>query len=110
MGRRDTQARRLPRALPEHDPVVTDGLCRLPTGRVPGRDRLQESGPTPVATAYDPYRIVLEQVLQLDDKEFEILVGHLLTALGFEGSEITGKTGDGGVDAIGDSTWRASPR
>jgi restriction system protein len=56
----------------------------------------------PVATAYDPYRIVLEQVLQLDGKEFEILVGHLLTALGFEGSEVTGKTGDGGVDAIGE--------
>jgi restriction system protein len=51
---------------------------------------------------YDPYRVVLEQVLELDDKEFEILVGHLLTALGFEGSEVTGKTADGGVDAIGE--------
>ncbi|HQK22921.1 MAG TPA: restriction endonuclease [Candidatus Latescibacteria bacterium] len=54
------------------------------------------------ATAYDPYRAVLERVLQLDDKEFEILVGHLLTALGFDGSEVTGKTGDGGVDATGE--------
>ena len=45
---------------------------------------------------------MLEQVLQLDDKEFEILVSHLLTALGFEGSEVTGKTGDGGVDATGE--------
>jgi restriction system protein len=45
---------------------------------------------------------VLDQVLELDDKEFEILVGHLLTALGFEGSEVTGKTGDGGVDATGE--------
>ena len=52
--------------------------------------------------AYDPYLAVLEQVLQLDDKEFEILVGHLLTALGFEGSEVTGKSGDGGVDATGE--------
>jgi hypothetical protein len=51
---------------------------------------------------YDPYRVVLEQVLELDDKEFEILVGHLLTALGFEGSEVVGKTGDGGVDATGE--------
>jgi predicted Mrr-cat superfamily restriction endonuclease len=51
---------------------------------------------------YDPYRVVLEQVLQLDDKEFEILVSHLLTALGFEGSEVTGKSGDGGVDATGE--------
>ena len=55
-----------------------------------------------VAANYDPYRVVLEQVLELDDKEFEILVGHLLTALGFEGSEVTGKTGDGGVDATGE--------
>jgi restriction system protein len=58
--------------------------------------------PTPTAGAYDPYRVVLEQVLKLDDKEFEILVGHLLTALGFEGSEVTGRTGDGGVDATGE--------
>jgi len=56
----------------------------------------------PSTQQYDPYRVVLEQVLELDDKEFEILVGHLLTALGFEGSEVTGKTGDGGVDATGE--------
>lgn len=56
----------------------------------------------PKPAAYDPYLAVLEQVLQLDDKEFEILVGHLLTALGFEGSEVTGKSGDGGVDATGE--------
>ena len=55
-----------------------------------------------VAVQYDPYRVVLEQVLKLDDKEFEILVSHLLTALGFEGSEVTGKSGDGGVDATGE--------
>ena len=55
-----------------------------------------------VATAYDPHRVVLEQVLQLDDKEFEVLITHLLTALGFEGTEHTGKTGDGGVDATGE--------
>jgi len=58
------------------------------------------SGAKPVA--YDPYHAVLDQVLQLDAQEFEILVGHLLTALGFEGSEVTGKTGDGGVDATGE--------
>jgi predicted Mrr-cat superfamily restriction endonuclease len=57
----------------------------------------KSSGPV-----YDPYRVVLEQVLELDATEFEILVGHLLTALGFEGSEVTGKTGDGGVDATGE--------
>jgi predicted Mrr-cat superfamily restriction endonuclease len=53
------------------------------------------------ASVYDPYESVLEQVLELDDKEFEILVRHLLTALGFEGSQVTGKVGDGGVDATG---------
>lgn len=57
---------------------------------------------TPAAAPYNPYRVVLEQVLELDAKEFEILVGHLLTALGFEGSEVTGKSGDGGVDATGE--------
>ena len=51
--------------------------------------------------AYDPYESVLEKVLELDDKEFEILVGYLLTAIGFEESQVTGKTGDGGVDATG---------
>jgi restriction system protein len=56
----------------------------------------------PQAAVYDPYSAVLDQVLELDDKEFEILVGHLLTALGFEGSEVTGRTGDGGVDATGE--------
>jgi restriction system protein len=62
----------------------------------------EDLAPKPSAAEYDPYRVVLEQVLELDDKEFEILVGHLLTALGFEGSEVTGKTGDGGVDATGE--------
>ncbi len=56
----------------------------------------------PSESAFDPYESVLARVLELDDKEFEILVGHLLTALGFEGSEVTGKTGDGGVDATGE--------
>lgn len=64
-----------------------------------GRQDLVGKSPT---TQYNPYRVVLEQILKLDAKEFEFLVAHLLTALGFEGSEVTGKTGDGGVDAIGE--------
>ncbi len=64
-----------------------------------GEERLVSK---PIAMTYDPYRVVLERVLELDDKEFEILVGDLLTAIGFEGSEVTGKSGDGGVDAIGE--------
>jgi len=56
----------------------------------------------PSAPALDPYAVVLNQVLELDAGEFEVLVGHLLTALGFEGSEVTGRPGDGGVDATGE--------
>jgi len=56
----------------------------------------------PAAQDYDPYAVVLNQILELDAGEFEVLVGHLLTAIGFEGSEVTGKPGDGGVDATGE--------
>ena len=61
-----------------------------------------DSASGPRAVAEDPYRVVLDQILELDAAEFEILVGHLLTALGFEASEVTGRPGDGGVDAIGE--------
>jgi predicted Mrr-cat superfamily restriction endonuclease len=60
-----------------------------------------DATPKPPALQYDPYRFVLERVLELNPKEFEFLVRELLDALGFEGSEVTGKTGDGGVDATG---------
>lgn len=59
------------------------------------------TSPSP-AVPFDPHEAVLEKVLGLDSREFEILVGHLLTALGFEGSEVTGRPGDGGVDAVGE--------
>jgi restriction system protein len=52
--------------------------------------------------AHDPYQPVLQSLLQLNAKEFEILITHLLAALGFEGAEHTGKSGDGGVDATGE--------
>ncbi len=51
---------------------------------------------------YDYYVTVLNRILELDDKEFEILITNLLTALGFEGSEHHGRVGDGGVDASGE--------
>ena len=44
---------------------------------------------------------ILDQVLELDDQEFEELVTQLLNAMGFD-AERTGRVGDGGVDAIGD--------
>lgn len=64
-----------------------------------GEDSMVSKSPQ---QAYDAHRVVLEQILELDDKEFEVLITHLLTALGFEGSDHTGKTGDGGVDATGE--------
>lgn len=51
---------------------------------------------------YDYYTSILNRILKLDDQEFEILITHILNALGFEGSEHTGKVGDGGVDATGE--------
>lgn len=51
---------------------------------------------------YDYYTTVLNRILELDPTEFEILITHLLTALGFEGSEHQGRVGDGGVDATGE--------
>jgi predicted Mrr-cat superfamily restriction endonuclease len=50
--------------------------------------------------AVDTHDYVLHRVLELEAQEFEILIKHLLEALGFE-AEHTGKTGDGGVDVKG---------
>ncbi len=50
---------------------------------------------------FDYYKSILSKILELDAQEFEILVTHILSALGFEGSEHTGKPHDGGVDATG---------
>lgn len=55
-----------------------------------------------IKAEYDYYTSILNRILELDAYEFEILVTHILEALGFEGSEHTGKTGDGGVDARGE--------
>jgi len=49
----------------------------------------------------DPAKLVLHKILELNAQEFEILITHLLSAMGFEGAEHTGKTGDGGIDAKG---------
>lgn len=51
---------------------------------------------------FDYYKSILNRILELDDKEFEILITNILNALGFEGSEHKGKVGDGGVDATGE--------
>ncbi|MDE2861399.1 MAG: restriction endonuclease [Chloroflexota bacterium] len=51
---------------------------------------------------FDPYRVVLQQILDLDAEEFELLVGHLLEAVGLRDVEVIGKPGDGGADATGE--------
>lgn len=51
---------------------------------------------------FDYHSSILERLMELDAKEFEILITHLLSAMGFEGTEHTGKPGDGGVDAKGE--------
>jgi len=65
--------------------------------RATGRGDL---APTPIEKAYDAEDTVLEQVLNLTDKEFEFLVVDLLAALGFDAEQVGG-VGDGGVDAKG---------
>ncbi|OAI24522.1 MULTISPECIES: restriction endonuclease [Methylomonas] len=65
-----------------------------------GRHDLVPAIEQKVETTY--YEAVLERILSLDAREFEILITHILTALGFEGSEHTGKVADGGVDATGE--------
>ncbi len=57
---------------------------------------------TDIQIEYDYYTSILTRILELDHQEFEILITHILNALGFEGSEHTGKVGDGGVDATGE--------
>ncbi len=65
------------------------------------RDLMEHVADTKGGQAYDAYAVVLDRVLELDAGEFEGLVSNLLTALGFEGSEVIGGPGDGGVDVKG---------
>jgi predicted Mrr-cat superfamily restriction endonuclease len=57
--------------------------------------------PAQKETAFNYYETILERILELDATEFELLITHILNAMGFE-AEHTGKAGDGGVDAIGE--------
>ena len=50
---------------------------------------------------YDSYELVLGRILGLSPSEFEVLVEHLLAALGFEDTQVTGRSGDQGVDVTG---------
>jgi restriction system protein len=48
------------------------------------------------------HKAILGRLMELDATEFELLITHLLAAIGFEGAEHTGRPGDGGVDAKGE--------
>ena len=50
----------------------------------------------------DSYRLIRDRILNLDSSEFEDLAKALLEALGFEETEVTQQSGDGGVDEIGE--------
>jgi restriction system protein len=52
--------------------------------------------------ALDYHESILQRLMELDSKEFEILITHMLSAIGFEGAQHTGRPGDGGVDATGE--------
>lgn len=47
------------------------------------------------------YESVIRKILELDFKDFELLITEILKAYGFE-AQHTGKTGDGGIDVTGD--------
>ncbi len=45
---------------------------------------------------------LLERLLDMDPREFEYLVKRLLVSMGYENTEVTKSSGDGGVDVIAD--------
>lgn len=57
--------------------------------------------PVKAQKVQDVYEIVLERILSFDAYTFEQLVTQLLVAMGFEETQHTGQSGDGGVDARG---------
>lgn len=65
-----------------------------------GKPELAPAKSKVVRTTY--HKAILERILELDATEFEILIKHLLAALGFEGTQHTGQPHDGGVDVTGE--------
>ena len=67
-----------------------------------GQDNMPSQAKPRSPRQTDNYQVVLKRILNLDAKEFEMLVEQLLSALGFENTEVTGKPGDKGVDVTGE--------
>ena len=49
----------------------------------------------------DLYKAIRNRILELDPYEFELLVSKILQTLGFEATQETGRSGDGGIDYEG---------
>ncbi|HUT98611.1 MAG TPA: restriction endonuclease [bacterium] len=82
--------------LEEVDPVaLRDSLQDPDKATLLGTEK-----PSEVQTLDGLYEAVLDRILELDPEDFEILVTALLSTLGFEAQHV-GRTGDGGIDAVG---------
>ena len=62
--------------------------------------RPELASPVVIQQSHNHTELVLKRLLELDATEFELLVMHLLTAVGFE-AQHTGQPHDGGVDVRG---------
>ncbi len=68
----------------------------------PEEDFLVAIGEIPVPPVPDPYRVVLDQILQkVSPSEFESLIGDLMVAMGYEDVDVVGGPHDKGVDVKG---------
>ncbi|MFC5410759.1 DUF2034 domain-containing protein [Larkinella bovis] len=62
--------------------------------------RPELASPIVIQQSHNHTEVVLKRLLELDATEFELLIMHLLTAVGFE-AQHTGQPHDGGVDVRG---------
>ena len=60
------------------------------------------SAPSPPAPSTDPYRLVLDRLIELDPGEFEFLIGHLMAVMGFTDPIVTPLSDDHGIDVRGE--------
>ena len=68
----------------------------------PEEDFLAAIGAIPIPQALDPYRAVLNQILQeVSPSDFEDLIGDLMVAMGYEDVKVIGGPGDKGEDVTG---------
>ena len=78
-----------PRPVQPPTPAPSPG----PTGATPQ--------PTPILVEADVRKQLRDRLFQLSPDQFERLVGRLLESLGVSNVQVTGRTGDGGLDGHG---------